>query len=333
MSDSKSIFDIAKKANVSIATVSRVINGQKGYSEKTKQKVMDAVKECGYRPNANAVRLRTCKSFCIGVLVPDITNEFFAKIVRELENFFIGLKYTLIICDSNEDIEKENLQINKLLNLDIDGIIYISGQEQLGNIKKISSIPVVYIDRRPQNANVLIRSDNERGGYLAVRELINDGCKKIIIARDPRNVSTIIERKNGYLRALSESAIPFNADMEVICRPDYDSAKKMIENLISEQGCYFDGIFCTCDMMALGVLNGLTDMQYKVPEDVKIVGFDNISISKFCSPPMTTVSQDTKLIAQNAGRVLLKEIETGVPAQTEIKIPVELKVRKTTSKK
>jgi LacI family transcriptional regulator len=333
MSDSKSIFDIAKKANVSIATVSRVINGQKGYSEKTKQKVMDAVKECGYRPNANAVRLRTCKSFCIGVLVPDITNEFFAKIVRELENFFIGLKYTLIICDSNEDIEKENLQINKLLNLDIDGIIYISGQEQLGNIKKISSIPVVYIDRRPQNANVLIRSDNERGGYLAVRELINDGCKKIIIARDPRNVSTIIERKNGYLRALSESTIPFSADMEVICRPDYDSAKKMIENLILEQGCYFDGIFCTCDMMALGVLNGLTDMQYKVPEDVKIVGFDNISISKFCSPPMTTVSQDTKLIAQNAGRVLLKEIETGVPAQTEIKIPVELKVRKTTSKK
>lgn len=123
-----SMIDIAEMAGVSIATVSRVINGNGGYSKSTEEKVLNIIKEFGYMPNANAKSLRTNMSKSIGVVVPDITNEFFAKIVRRLNNFFLKHRYSVFICDSNEDGKLEDMHINDLVEKNVDGIIYISGQ-------------------------------------------------------------------------------------------------------------------------------------------------------------------------------------------------------------
>lgn len=330
MQKKDSIVDIAKKAKVSIATVSRVINGNKGYSEDTKQRVLAAIKENGYRPNGNAVCLRTLKSYCIGVIVPDITNEFFASIVRELEDFFISKNYTLLICDSNENVEKEDVLLENLIDRDVDAIIYISGQEIIGNIKNISNIPVVYIDRRPRNVDIVILSDNETGGYLATKELINKGCKRIVLARDSRNVSTVIERKKGYLRALKEANIEYDMSLELFSSPIYEESKQKTETVLRRNGLFFDGAFCTCDMMALGFVHGLNSEGYSVPSDVKVVGFDDVSASRFCYPPITTVAQDTTQIALNTGKVVLNLLEKGEGKSKVVKIPVSLKIRGST---
>ena len=325
-----SIIDVAKKAGVSIATVSRVINRNGGYSKETEERVRKTIEECGFTPNVNAIGLRTNRSNSIGVIVPDITNEFFARIIRELDASLLSRRYSLLVCNSNEDYELENMHIKGLIEKHIDGIVYISGQNEIKNINEIRHIPVVYIDRAPLNAKMLILSDNQEGGYLATKEMIDKGCRQILLLRDVRCASTIRYRKEGYIRALKENGIPYREELEVSCFPDYGEARKVIERLVRSGGCYFDGIFATNDMMALACVNVLTENQIKVPGQVKVVGFDNISLTQFTSPQITTIAQDTKELALHAADTILKMIEDEEIKEKKTIIPVRLEVRGTT---
>lgn len=325
-----SIVEIAKLADVSIATVSRVLNNIEGYSEKTKQKVLKAIQEAGYSRNLTAVSLRTNKSMCIGVIVPDITNEYFARLIRELDTFFIRQGYTLLICDTNEDKEKEEKQLQNLISRNVDAIIYISGQEITRQIDETACPLLVYIDRCPQNASILVQSDNVTGGYLATMELLEKGCKKILFARNEQDVSTVVERRIGYLKALSEHNIPHSKDFELYTLPEYEAARLTLKKLLKARPLYFDGIFCSTDMIALGCMNALQEAGYIIPEDVKIVGFDNISISKFCNPPITTITQDTHTIAYTAGSIIMDKLHHKSVKDTHVFVPVMLERRKTT---
>ncbi len=321
---------MAKEAGVSTATVSRVINNLGGYSAETEAKVKKTIEECGFTPNVNAIGLRTNKSHSIGVIVPDITNNFFAKIIHELDIFFLKHKYSLLICDSNEDYDLENMHINNLVEKNVDGIIYISGQNEIKNINNVRNIPVVYIDRAPQNAEVLILSDNEDGGYLAGKELIAKGCKKILFLRDTRLASTIRQRRRGFLNALDENGMALDNVMESTCYPVYEDAKETIEKLLDEKGCFFDGIFATNDVMALGCIHALKNHNISVPQQVKVVGFDNVSFSEFSNPPITTISQDTEALALKAGQTALDLIcRKKIKDQVTI-IPVTLVKRDST---
>ncbi|MEY8353303.1 LacI family DNA-binding transcriptional regulator [Lachnospiraceae bacterium 54-53] len=325
-----SIIDVAKKAGVSIATVSRVINQNGGYSKETEQKVRQTIEECGFTPNVNAIGLRTNRSNSIGVIVPDITNEFFAKIVRELDIFLLGRRYSLLICNSNEDYALENMHIRGLAEKHVDGIIYISGQNEIKRINEIKNLPVVYIDRAPKNAEVLILSDNEMGGYLAACELISKGCRRILFLRDIRYASTIRSRKNGYIRGLRDGGLSFSDELEMSCFPEYGEARSVMERLLKEKGCFFDGIFATNDMMALACINVLTENGIRVPGAIKVVGFDNVSITQFTSPQITTIGQDTRALALRAGETILKMIAGEEVPEKKTIIPVHLIVRKTT---
>ena len=181
-----SIVDVAKKSGVSTATVSRVVNQLGGYSKETEKKVLKTIKEYGFRPNVNAIGLRTKRSHCVGVIVPDITNEFFAKIVRILDIFFIKYNYSVLICDSNEDPELEARHIQDMFDKNVDGLIYVSGMESISPILKNHKVPVVFIDRSPKDAEVIVQSDNFQGGYLAAKELLKAGCRKPLLLRDYR---------------------------------------------------------------------------------------------------------------------------------------------------
>ena len=325
-----SIVDVAKWAGVSTATVSRVINHNGGYSRETEEKVKKAVNECEFTPNANAIGLRTNKSRCIGVIVPDVTHEFFARIIQELDFYLLKHKYSLLICNSNEDYELENMHIRGLIEKHIDGIVYISGQNEIKHTGKIRNIPVVYIDRAPKNAEMLIMSDNQEGGYLATREMVRKGCLRILLLRDVRCASTIRYRKEGYLRALREGNIPYNEELEVSCFPEYAQARSVMDRLMKSRGCFFDGIFATNDMMALACINVLLEAGVKIPEEVKVVGFDNISLTRFTSPQITTITQDTRQMALAAGSTILKMIQKKEIREKTTIIPVTLEVRGTT---
>ena len=321
---------MAKKAGVSIATVSRVINRNGGYSKETEERVRKTIEECGFTPNVNAIGLRTNRSNSIGVIVPDITNEFFARIIRELDASLLSRRYSLLVCNSNEDYMLENMHIKGLAEKYVDGIIYISGQNEIKKMNEIKNLPIVYIDRAPKNAEVLILSDNETGGYLAGRELIQKGCRRILFLRDIRFASTVRSRKEGFVRALQEKGMAFNEELEMSCFPEYAEARVVMERLLKEKGCFFDGIFATNDMMALACVNVLTENQIKVPGQVKVVGFDNISLTQFTSPQITTIAQDTKELALHAADTILKMIEDEEIKEKKTIIPVRLVVRETT---
>ena len=325
-----SIIDVAKKAGVSIATVSRVINRNGGYSKETEERVRKTIEECGFTPNVNAIGLRTNRSNSIGVIVPDITNEFFARIIRELDASLLSRRYSLLVCNSNEDYMLENMHIKGLAEKYVDGIIYISGQNEIKKMNEIKNLPIVYIDRAPKTAEVLILSDNETGGYLAGRELIQKGCRRILFLRVIRFASTVRSRKEGFVRALQEKGMAFNEELEMSCFPEYAEARVVMERLLKEKGCFFDGIFATNDMMALACVNVLTENQIKVPGQVKVVGFDNISLTQFTSPQITTIAQDTKELALHAAHTTLKMIEDEEIKEKKTIIPVRLVVRETT---
>lgn len=325
-----SINQIADIAGFSVATISRVINNRGGYSKETEEKVNRIIEEYNYMPNANASGLRTNRSHSIGVMVPDVTNEFFAKIIRELDLYFLRHRYVLLICDSNENSELENMHLRNLLTKNVDGIIYISGKNEVLKPEKIG-VPVVYVDRSPKNAEVLVHSDNETGGYLATRELIDAGCERILFFGDERLRSPVRRRRDGFKRALKEAGRSFEKELELRSLPDYESAKERMRKLLSENKCFFDGVFTTNDMMALGTIHALGEFGIKVPADVKVVGFDNVSTSEFCSPGITTITQDTREIAVRGASALLKMIHGESIDEKDISIPVALTRRESTS--
>ena len=325
-----SIVDVAKAAGVSTATVSRVINQMGGYSEKTEKKVLETIKKCGFRPNASAIGLRTKKSRSVGVIVPDIANEFFAKIVRTLNVFFLKYNYSVFICDLNEDAEMEDRHIQDMLDKNVDGLIFVSGRDTLSPLLKDSKVPTVYIDRSPKGAEITVCSDNYQGGYLAGEKLCECGCRNILFVRNSRMTSTVGQRIRGFEKALKDCGYAGDNFHELEILPGYKAAKEKFASVLKEQGCVYDGIFVSNDIMALGVLHALTEAGFSVPEQVKLVGFDNISLSEICHPPMTTVAQDTEQMSLYAGEALIKLMRNEDVEEKIHIIPVHLEMRSTT---
>nr|WP_319489225.1 LacI family DNA-binding transcriptional regulator [uncultured Caproiciproducens sp.] len=324
-----SMVDIAKMSNVSIATVSRILNKNGRYSPETEKKVLSIIEKYNYKLNLSAKSLRTNISQSIGILVPDVTNEFFAKIIRSIENYITPYNYSLFVCDSNEDEELENLHVENLIAKNVDGIICISGQLHPRPLEKIYDIPIVYIDRRPKEAKFLVQSDNVEGGFLATEELIRKGCKRIIMLRDKRWLSPIRQRYEGYVKAHEKYNLPVQMDLQVDVTVDYKKAKDKMNTIIAA-GTKFDGIFACNDVIALSALHALTENGIQVPQQVKITGFDGITLGEFCNPPITTIIQNTDEIGKQCVSILMKCIHHEDVKSTNEVVPVELSVRGTT---
>lgn len=321
-----SIVDIAKMAGVSIATVSRVLNQRGRYSRETEKKILKLVEQYNYTPNATAQTLRTNRSLTIGVVVPDITNEFFAKIVRVIEDRILPEGYSVFICDTHENEETENLHIQSLKAKNVDGLIYISGKT---DSHAHPGLPVVYIDRHPPSARTIIESDNVRGGFLAAEELIKKGCKRIALLQDYRKLSTVRQRRKGYEKAHQQYGLSLDPELTLNDAPNYQKAKECVAEALN-RGLDFDGIFATTDTMALGAYHALREAGKKVPTQVKIVGFDDISLAKFCDVPLTTITQDTDAIGRLAVERLLDQMQGDTGVRQSITVPVTLNRRAST---
>ena len=324
-----SMVDIARMSGVSIATVSRVLNKNGRYSAETEKKVMAVVEKYNYAINPNAQGLRTNRTKTIGLIIPDITNEYFSQIVRSVESSVIPLGYNVFVCDSNENIDYELHHISSLQSKGVEGIIYISARKSVDEITKEFTVPVVYIDRRPGVEFNYVSSDNENGGFLATEELIKKGCRRIILIHDVNTYSTVNKRIQGYLRAHKQYGVEIDRERMVPCRVSYFDARETVKKLIDD-GTDFDGIFCTTDSMALGALKALKDSEKKVPEEVKLVGFDGITHTMISDPPITTVVQDTDQLGKRSAEVLMDLINNKTDKIHEYTIPVRLSVRGST---
>ncbi|MBQ9210477.1 MAG: LacI family DNA-binding transcriptional regulator [Clostridia bacterium] len=327
--DSLSVIDIAEMAGVSVATVSRVINQNGRFSKETEDRVKEIIRKYNYQPNQLARGMRVSKTKIVGILVPDITNEFFANITLELQKQLLDNDYLTMICNTNEMKELEAKQINMLRAQRVAGIIYVAGNAKE---KTKLDVPVIYIDRHPGNSvsekdNIIIESDNRMGGYIATKELIERGCKNVVCVSFHREISAHENRILGYLDAVREAGLP-----ERVCIVDRVSADESAKALrqMWEKDRNIDGAFCTTDTLALGVMEFCAGFGYSIPHSFKIVGYDDTSISQKIWPRLTTIRQSVETFGELGVKILLDLIAGEKPEQNLYQIPVELIRRGTT---
>lgn len=325
-----SIKEIAKLSGVSVATVSRVINNNGRFSEETRKKVNAIIKEYGYTTNIAAKSLRTSQSKTIGLLVPNIDNNWFSHLVLEIERIFFEQNYSVFICNTSQDEKKE---INYFKSLDakmVDGIICIMGSEEVPTKYLNRDIPVVCIDREPKEISdaYYVESDHYDGGYQATSELIKQGCKDIVFLSRNKPTSANKQRFNGYLAALKENHIKYRDELNVhidVNLHSYEGAKNAIDKVI-KKGIKFDGIFATNDWRAYGALAALKNNHIQVPQQIKIIGFDDILISSMSIPSLSTIHQDTEKLAYTACHLLLQLMNKDISTEIQKKYVLPIKV-------
>ncbi len=299
------IKDIAKTANVSVTTVSMVLNGKdKGYriSENTKQHILKVANEMNYRPNRLAVSLVTKKSNTIGLIVPDISNLFFAELAQGCEREGAKRGYSIILCDTNDDKSRDIEYFRVLTDMGVDGIIYaMSSQikfDHLSDILTSLHTPLVFVDRLDTSdhySNIAI--DHRLGGYLATKHLIENGHTKIGCITGDLNSYTAHLRFDGYKAALSDFNIEFMP--QYIKEGDYRtySGEKAALELFKED---ITAIFSSNDMMAYGVYKAASSKKLNIPNDISVIGFDDVFFSTILDTPLTSISQPVHDIGINA---------------------------------
>lgn len=321
-----SIKQIAELAGVSVATISRVMNQKGGYTQDTEKKVLSVIKENHYVPNQVAKGLRTNMTRIIGLIVPDIVNEFFAKMVLDIQMELFQCGYLTMVCNVNESDELEHQLVKALVAQNISGLILISGRTR--NMT-VNHLPTIYIDRRPneeilQDNMVVVESDNVNGGYYATKELIDCGCKKIGFITDYLGESSKITRYEGYCKAIMEAKLSINPSLTLKVKivSVEDAFNTVIKGL--DSGLEFDGIVCSTDLLAIGAVLAMKSRDYRVPEDVKVTGFDDVSMASLFQPSITTIHQYSDQMAKLVSELMVDLIDGNVIEEKHRIVPVTL---------
>lgn len=330
-----SIKEIANLSGVSVATVSRVLNNNGRFSEETRQKVLQVVKEHNYQVNSVAQALRSQRSKTIGMIIPDISNSFFAKLINKIESILFTKGYSTIICTTDKDSAKETAYLKALDAKLVDGLICISGQEFLDVSVMSRKIPIVCIDRNPNVKGEVgfVQSDNFLGGSLAAQRLLEQKCQNIVIVSKENSMSSIRERVDGAIAYIKQQKKDSAACQVLLSNREdlsnYDKGIAIAHELVQLPSVP-DGIFATNDWMAWGIIQGLKKRGILTPRDVKVVGYDNDQIGEVLEPTLTSISQNIPQLAEDASMLLLNMIQLeGLNKDFSKKkiIPVELKVR------
>ncbi|EKZ4840434.1 LacI family DNA-binding transcriptional regulator [Listeria monocytogenes] len=327
-----SIKDIAKLSGVSVATVSRVINDNGRFSEETREKVLAVIKETNYQMNFSAKSLRMNKSFSVGILVPDISNYFFSSVVQQIEAILFDQGYSTIICNTGRNLDKEMAYLNMLESKMVDGLIVISGADEFGfkYTNAENGIPYVCIDRQPKDKKdtIFISSNHYQGAFEATEALIHAGVKSPVIFMHSRQSSSAKERLKGFQDALKKNNIRYDPDVSkfTVDLQIHDYQKSII-TFVNEVTT-MDGIFAINDNIALELLNLLPTIGKKIPNDIKVIGFDDTPQCNYTVPKLSSVKQNIPKIAQITVENLITIIKN--PKQkkriTEI-VPVELSLK------
>lgn len=325
--------DIARAAGVSKATVSMVLSKKDvSISEETKSKIYKIAKELSYIPNSVARSLSTNKSFTIGIIIPDITNPFFAEISRAVEDSANSRGYNVILCNTDNEIKKERKYIELLISKLVDGVIFISGGNSNRNIEIINNnnIPFVLVDRDIEgdrdDYGVYCSSDD--GIKQAVQYLYSTGKRNIVFVEGPAELEISKIRLQDFKRITSEYGLYKKENIfesSFTIEGGMAAVKKIIEEVKD-----FDSIFFSNDLMAFGGIKALYRMGYRVPEDISVIGFDNIKISEFFEPELTTVSQPIYDMGMEACRLLIDVIDGKDIEEKQVYFNSKLVIRGTT---
>jgi LacI family transcriptional regulator len=326
------IRDVSKLAGVSVATVSRVLNKSGYVNKETEETVLGVMKTLDYIPSEMARGLAGKSTSTIALMVPDIINPFFPEVARAIEDVAHSYGYTVILCNFDNNPEKEMNYIQMLKRKRIDGIViasYTIQPEQILQLEK-DSIPVVVIDRSfPSHPILCLTSKNREGARLAVKHLLDQGCRKIAHISGPLYVHDVKERALGYEDLCREQpwfvpSLIVQSDFHI--DGGYDSTKELFTRHPD-----IDGVFAGNDLMAVGVMKSLNELGKKVPKDVKVIGFDDIVLARMVIPELSSVKQPIYGIGKLAMENLIRLITGESVIKKAYELDVELVVRQSTA--
>ncbi|MDY7224232.1 LacI family DNA-binding transcriptional regulator [Halalkalibacterium halodurans] len=319
------IRDVAKHAKVSVATVSRVLN-KKGYvSKEAEEAVLQAIKELNYQPSSVARSLYHKTSGMIGLLIPDISNPFFPELARAVEDVASTYGYTVVLCNTDEEIEKERKYLQALKQKYVDGVILTTSFLPYKEYEQLN-IPMVALDRYVNENIPLVASQNKAGARLATEHLLEQGCQFIAHIRGPKGVTPAEDRYEGFKEVVEEQEV---ANIVVSADFHIDEAQKVTKALL-ETHPTIDGIFASSDVVAAGAMKAAHMMGKRIPDDLQIVGFDGIPLGNMLVPSLTTVEQPIYDLGAVSTRLLIKQIEKKALDTYRYEIPTKLVVRETT---
>ena len=322
--------DVAKYAEVSIATVSKYLNGG-NVLDKNEEKIKEAIQVLDYRVNEIARGLKTNQSMTVGVLIPSLKEIFFTSIISYIEDILEKKGYSTIVCDYKEDPELEKEKLDFLVQKMVDGLILVPYKDEVEQIKKVmdEEIPVVLLDRMISGVDCdTIVTDSVNGSYKAVKELLTRGHTRVGIITGPENIYTSMERLKGYQRVHEDYNIEVDKDLiqygDYEVQGGYQKTKKLLE-LDSPP----TAIFVTNYDMTLGTLMAVNEKNIKIPEELSLIGFDNIlQLSQIFKPSLSIVSQPMEKIGTTTAGVLLRRLrgdKSNYPEVTRLKTRVKIR--------
>jgi LacI family transcriptional regulator len=337
-----SIKTVAKHAQVSIATVSRVLNGTKRVSPDVEKRVLEAVETLNYQPNAPARNLRQQRTLSVGILLPRLNDFFFADLAYVLERTLSAENYTPLFCSTENDEEKEAAIVNNLINHRVDAIILVPSVPVRKSIKSVErllerSIPVVLVDREmPEFDLSQVVSNNEQGAYDAAAFLLALGHRHIGMIDSGADGTKYSgepghERMKGFQRALRERGIPFDDSLVEFSNRDniemgYYGALKLLR-----QSPHITAIFALTDAIAVGILRAASELGLKVPQELSVVGFDDLQLASHVIPRLTTIAQPVEQIGQKATELLMRQIQSPQTLPETVKLDTHLVIRESTA--
>jgi LacI family transcriptional regulator len=320
------MHQIAKEADVSLGTVSHVINETAPVREPLRQRVMGAIASLGYQPNQLSRGLRLNRTNMIGMIIPDITNPFFPAVVRGVEDVAYKHSYRLVLCNADNDPRKEATYLNELKSFLPAGILLIPS-ENASAPPDSPATPIVCIDRPPAKwKGDIVTVANEEGGYCAGRFLLQMGHRVLGVAAGPHHLVNAAERLAGFLRAMREANVP--CEPEYIQESHFDRAggHSSAQRLLQLLPCP-TAIFAANDLIALGALAAVREFKLNCPRDVSIIGFDALDWTEFSDPALTSVYQPGYRLGGTAARLLLSRIEGSNKPPQKIVLQTELRIR------
>lgn len=325
--------DVADRAEVSVTTVSHVINNTRHVSDELSQRVITAMDELGYQPNILARSLRRGETKTVGVILPDSSNPYFAELARGIEDSSFEKGYSVILCNSDNSTEKERLYTKVLAEKQVDGIVMVPSTDSPESIIELLNrkIALVLVDRFVSDVDVdYVLVDNKSGGDIAVQHLIDLGHKRIGCVLGLKKVLSSDARLEGYRQALNRNGIAYQEEFVYQGNFQYKSGFEAAEKLLSKDNKP-SAIFACNDLMAVGVVSNALERGFSIPDHLSVVGFDDIPLATYANPPITTINQPKYGMGALATEMLLQRMRNPqIETRREI-LDLKIVIRKSTA--
>jgi LacI family transcriptional regulator len=338
MKKKTTIYDIAERLNLTAATVSRALNNNLKISENTRKLVQETAVAMNYEQNTLARALKSGKSFNVGVIVPRMDSNFFASVIRGIEEELYPKGYHVIVCQTHDQEKLETGNINSLLNAQVDGILMSISNSKTKNkvFNNLSQkkVPLIFFDRKRNIDGVSsVTIDDFNGAYEATKHLIDQGCKRIAHLSNDRSIEIFQNRYLGYKQALIDHGLEYDENLVIETASKVDEGRK-ITNILLNMEHPPDAIFSASDFTALGAIQEIKAHGLKIPDDICVVGFSNEPFTRFMELSITSVDQSPIEMGKIAAQVFLEEVNNGkkIKSQKQIVLTPELMIRKSSSK-